>query len=223
MTEFKVLQSQAEARKGGPAALAALMPAVKSPAELKRIPDDRWLSGMTRRIFQAGFRWKVIDDKWDGFEAAFGGFDPARLSLWSDEDTDRLLKDPRIVRNGQKIATVGHNAALLVDLALQYGSAAACFADWPNDDFVGLLELLKTCGARLGGRSGQIFLRFMGRDGFILSTDVSAALIAAGVVDKEPTSKSAMAAVQAAFNGWAAESGLPLAHISKTLACSIGD
>jgi len=43
------------------------------------------------------------------------------------------------------------------------------------------------------------------------------------VVDKAPTSKRDLAAVQAAFNRWHDESGRPIAQISRTLACSIGD
>ena len=61
----------------------------------------------------------------------------------------------------------------------------------------------------------------MGKDGFILSRDVVAALIREGVIDKPPSSKKAMAAVQAAFNHWADESGHSLTAISQTLARSI--
>jgi len=42
-------------------------------------------------------------------------------------------------------------------------------------------------------------------------------------VDKAPTSKTDRRRVQDAFNQWHGESGWPLAHISKTLACSVGD
>ncbi|NVJ69980.1 MAG: 3-methyladenine DNA glycosylase, partial [Alphaproteobacteria bacterium] len=110
---------------------------------------------------------------------------------------------------------------LVCDLEDEYGSAGACIADWPNEDFIGLLDLLKTRGSRLGGMTGQYFLRFLGRDGWALSRDVVAALIREGVVDKAPTGKGAMKAVQAAFNEWAAESGRPFAHISRTLALGI--
>jgi len=221
MTPFAEIRARAEACKGGAAALAELMPDVKSPDELRQIPDHRWLAGMTKRIFQAGFVWKVIDNKWDGFEAAFEGFDPKRLAYLSDEDMDRLVSDERIIRNGQKIATVPHNANLLLELAGEHGSAAACFAGWPDEDFCGLLDMLKTRGKRLGGNTGQMFLRFMGKDSFVLSGDVSRALIGAGAVDKEPKSKRDLAAVQAAFNAWRDESGWPMTHISRTLAMSI--
>lgn len=218
---FADLHARAAARKGGDAALEALLTDPKTAEELAAIPDDRWLSDMTRRIFQSGFNWKVIDSKWDGFEEAFWGFDVGRCALMSDEDLDRLVSDKRIVRNGAKIRSVRDNAAFLQELTAEYGSAAKCFADWPGDDFTGLLEMLKKRGARLGGRVGAIAMRFMGKDGFILSEDVVKALIREGVVDKAPSSRKDMAAVQAAFNAWATQSGRPLSHISRVLAFTV--
>lgn len=219
---FADLHARAAARKGGDAALEGLLIDPKPAAELAAIPDDRWLSDMTRRIFQSGFNWKVIDSKWDGFEAAFWGFDVGRCALMSDEDLDALVSDTRIVRNGAKIRSVRENAVFLQDLAAEYGSAAKCFADWPAEDYAGLLDMLKKRGSRLGGRVGAITMRFTGRDGYVLSEDVVKALIREGVVDKEPSSRKDMAAVQAAFNAWAAESGRPFTHISRVLAFGVG-
>jgi len=208
--------------RGDKAAVEELMPAVKTPAEIKEIGDDRILALMARGVFQAGFSWKVIDKKWPGFEEAFEGFVPVRWKFMSDDDLDSLLKDTRIVRHGQKILSVRDNAIMLCDLDDEYGSAANCFADWPQDDLAGLLAMMKKRGGRLGGGTGQYFLRQLGKDSWVLSRDVVAALIREGVVDKAPTGKGAMKAVQQAFNDWADESGQPFAHISRMLALSTG-
>lgn len=218
---FAEIFAIAAGRKGGAAAFEATLPQPKSRVQLAAIPDDRWLAGMTRSIFQAGFSWKVIETKWPGFEAAFWGFDVGRCAMMSDDDLDALLKDTRIVRNGAKIRTVAENAAFLQRLAAEHGSAAKAFADWPSQDFAGLFLLLKKQAAHLGGTSGQYFLRQMGVDGFVLSRDVVRALVREGVVDKAPTSQRGLAQVQAAFNAWHAESGRPFSAISRTLACSV--
>jgi len=218
---FNALLALAAARKGGAEAFEGTLPAPKTPAELAAIPDHRWLAAMTRAVFQAGFSWKVIETKWPGFEAAFWGFDPGRCSMMSDDDLDALLKDKSIVRNGAKIRSVAVNASFLRDLAAEHGTAANAFANWPPADYVGLLTALKKRAAWLGSTSGQYFLRTMGVDSFVLSRDVVRALIREGVVDKEPTSQRDLARVQAAFDHWRAESGRPMAQISRTLACSI--
>ena len=193
----------------------------KSGEELAAIPDDRWLAQATKCIFQAGFNWKVIEAKWDGFEAAFDGFDLARWIFSSDDDLSRLVSDTRIVRNGQKISTVPHNARFFADISDANGGFGKWVADYPATERHLMLEEINKCGSRLGAMTGQYFLRFMGVDSYILSRDVTAALVRDGVVDKQPTSKKAMAQTQAAFNAWMDESGLGLTQISRILARSI--
>ncbi|MEM8629712.1 MAG: DNA-3-methyladenine glycosylase I [Pseudomonadota bacterium] len=221
MRSFEELYGIAAERKGGPGALDALLEPAVPPDELALLPDDRWLSILTKAVFSAGFNWKVVENKWPGFEEAFKGFDVGAVAFMDDVWFDRLLTDTRVIRNGAKLRAVQENAVLLQDLASDHGSAARAIAYWPREDYVGLLELLKTRGSRLGGTTAQYALRFGGRDGFILSKDVVARLVAEGIVDKAPTSKKALAAVQVAFNDWSVESGRGLKEISRVLAMSV--
>jgi 3-methyladenine DNA glycosylase Tag len=222
MKPFAEIVERAARRKGGEAALRQLLPGgLKSAAELAAEPDDRYLAGMTRAIFKAGFVWKVIDSKWPGFEAAFWGFDIDRCMGMSPDDEDSLCRDEQIIRNRQKIVTVPHNAQLIARISKAHGGFGRFLAEWPAADFVGLLAYLGKHGARLGGQTSQYFLRFAGVDGFVLSRDGIAALIDAGVVDKPPSSKAALQQVQQSYNRWREESGYGLAAISRILALSI--
>jgi len=222
MQSFQSLFEHAAKRKGGTTALEALLPNPLSNEELVKIPDDRWLAMMSRCIFQAGFSWKVIDKKWPEFEEAFAGFNPQRWQEMSDDDFDRLLKDRRIVRNATKVLTVRDNATFLCDLAEEHGSAAKFFAEWPTEDYVELLILMKKRGSYLGGNSAQYFLRFMGVDSFITSQDVVTVLIREGIISSTPKSQRDLRATQQAFNQWRQESGRPLSQISKVLAFTVG-
>lgn len=195
---------------------------LRTVQEIADIPDDRWLSLMTRCVFQAGFVWKVIEAKWPGFEAAFDGFDPVTVSFYSDDDVARLASDERIVRNGQKILATVHNAGFVADISKEHGGFGRFMADWPAGDQPGLLDVLKTRGSRLSGMTAQYFLRFSGWDAWILSKDVGAALVREGVVDKPPTSKAAIAKAQAAITAWSEESGRSQSEISRILALSTG-
>lgn len=215
------IRARAAARKGGETALAEQLPTMKTAAELAAIPDDRWLSMMSRCVFQAGFSWTVVEKKWPGTEAAFWNFEPARCRAMSDEEFDALLKDSRIIRNAAKVRSVQNNAAFIMDLAAEHGSAARVFAEWPADDYVGLLDLVKKRGDRLGGNAGMMFLRFMGRDGWVTSMDMVKALTMEGVIDGAHDSQRSRKAIQAAFSAWAAEDGTPFAHISRILAMSV--
>ncbi len=222
MRTFDELVEMAVEYRGNEDEVLSLMPPLLSISEIASIGDDRILSAMSQAVFQAGFSWRVINNKWPGFEESFEGFVPVRWKFMSDDDFDTLIKDTKIVRHATKILSVRDNAIMLCDLEDEYGSAAKCIAEWPQDDFIGLLELLKKRGSRLGGNSGAYFLRSIGRDGWVLSRDVVQALIRDGVIDKTPTSKTAMRAVQAAFSKCAEESGRPFAHISRALALSVG-
>jgi 3-methyladenine DNA glycosylase Tag len=224
MRAFDEIYERAAERKGGAAALEAQLAEWRSKPrdELVATPDDRWLAQMSRGVFQAGFNWRVIDNKWPGFEAAFHGFDPPLNAAMSEEEFDAHLKDTRIVRNAQKVASVRANAQFLVDLAKEHGSAAQFFADWPDNDFVGLLELMKQRAARCAGETATRFFRTMGKPAFITTRDVSAALVDAGVLEKPPKNRKDFAAVQAAFNAWSAETGRDLTALSRVLAMSTG-
>ena len=208
---------------GGEAAVREKLPTgIQDAAHLAAIPDHRHLSGMSKAIFKAGFVWRVIENKWPAFEDAFHGFEVDACAHLSPEDIETLCADERIVRNRQKILTVPRNAVMIQEAAAEHGSFAQFIAEWPDEDYVGLLDYLKKQGERLGGNSAQYYLRTMGKDGFLLTGDVTRALINAGVVDSAPNGKGARLKVQAAVNQWRQESGFNLAEISRILALSIG-
>ena len=224
LISFDALRARAEARKGGAAALARLLPPKPDYEALAALKDDRALAEITKRVFSAGFAWSVIEAKWPGFEEAFLGFEPARLAFEPDEFFDALAKDARIVRNAAKIFSVRANGRFVRDIAREHGSFGAFLAKWPSSDEVGLLELLAKRGDRLGGNTGQMLLRFIGWDGFVTSKDVVACLRDAGLdVGEEAKSKRDLKLVQEQFNAWAQETGLPYTHLSRICAMSIGE
>ncbi|WP_172329671.1 DNA-3-methyladenine glycosylase I [Mangrovicoccus sp. HB161399] len=220
MRSFDEIYAIAADRKGGAAAMEALLPVPIAPEALAAIPEHRWLAAFARHLFATGLSWTVIEAKWPGFEEAFDGFDPDACAMIVEDRLDALLSDTRIVRHGAKIRAVQENAVFLRELRAE-GGIGRVVADWPGTEYHKLVAMLKDRGSRLGGSTGPYALRTLGRDGWVLSKDVTARLVAEGVVDKAPGSKSSMEKVQAAFNAWAAESGRGLSQISRVLAASI--
>ena len=108
-------------------------------------------------------------------------------------------------------------------IAEELGSFSAWLADWPGTEIVELWEALAKRFSQMGGNSGPTFLRMVGKDTFILTPSVTAALKHWGAVDAPPKSRKDRAAVQSAFNAWAAETGRPLCQLSLILAASIED
>jgi 3-methyladenine DNA glycosylase Tag len=221
---FKRIRERAAKRKGGENVLASLLPEKPDHKALAKLGDDRVLSEMACRVFSAGFVWSVIDKKWPSFEEAFLEFNPKRLLFQPAEFWEKLAADKRIVRNPQKIRSVRDNAKFVTEVAAEHGSFGKFLATWPADDQVGLQEILAKRGSRLGGYSGQYLLRFLGWDAFVLSESVLLCLRDSGVALGEAgTSKKDLRAAQAQLNAWRAESGLPMTHVSRICALSIGE
>ena len=75
------------------------------------VHDDRQLFGtLVRDGFQAGLSWAIILRKREGFLQAFDGFAPEKMARYDARRIARLLKNPNIVRNKQKVAAAVTNA-----------------------------------------------------------------------------------------------------------------
>src|SRR6266478_3952363 len=189
MTPFRTILAEAERRNAGAAGLAALLPVPKSPAELAAVPDDRYLSTMSLRIFRAGLKHELVDAKWPAFEKAFHRFEPRRVRAMSDEAMERLMEDKRLIRHWGKLKSVRANAAALAKRFSQ-----------------------------MGGNSAAYFLRMVGKDSFILTPYVVSGLNKWGAFTGEPKSKADRAKVEAALLAWAKEAKRPLCQVSMILA-----
>ena len=224
MSGFEDIRLRAEARKGGARALKAMLPTVATKKQLIELGDDRYLAMMTKSINQAGFSWKVIENKWPSFEEAFLGFDPRKLSYLSPEQWEAFTSDKRVVRNWQKIKALQDNVFFVQDESRRSGGFGQFVADWPVEDQIGLMAYLKKHGSRLGGQSALWFLRRVGKDCFIPARDVAVLLRSIGLdIAENPTSKRDLSKIQAQFNEWHVETGLPYSHLSRIAACSVGD
>ncbi len=223
MTPLATIHEAATRRAGGVAALEARLPACKTADGLRAFPDDRYLSEMARRIFRAGLKHDLVDAKWPAFEEVFCGFKPRHVAGMPDETLEALMGDKRLIRHWAKLKAVRANADMLQALSAARGGFGSYLADWPVERIVELWADLAKRGTHLGGLSGPSFLRLVGKDTFILTQSVVAALNCWRVFDGEPKNKRDRVAVQEAFNGWAAESGRPLCEISMILAQSADD
>ncbi|MGS2719451.1 DNA-3-methyladenine glycosylase I [Paraglaciecola aestuariivivens] len=223
MESFHAIYQRAAERKGGEQALSQLLYQPASATTLAKLTDDRILSELTKKVFQSGFVWRVVENKWENFEKAFFNFDIQKVLLMPDEMLEQKATDPSIIRNFNKIKTIRENALMLSDLASTHGSAAKWLADWPVDNITGLWGYLKKHGARLGGNTGPYALRALGKDTFLLSRDVEGYFRANNLIEGGLTSIKSITAIQQAFNHWQQESNLSLQELSQIIAFSVGD
>ncbi|MGF1718644.1 DNA-3-methyladenine glycosylase I [Vibrio kyushuensis] len=220
---FDDIYYRASQRKGGEAALESLLVEPMSNSQLATISDDRFLAQFTKSIFQSGFVWRVIHNKWPAFEEVFWEFDIEKLLLMPADMLERKSQDVRIVRNFTKVKTVPANAQMIRNIQRENGSFAQFIANWPEEDIIGLWLYLKKHGQRLGGNTGPYALRQLGKDTFILSRDIESYFRAQNLIEGGLYSKRSLEAIQRAFNHWQAESGRSLTEISRLIAYGVGE
>ncbi len=224
MRRYEQLYNHACERKGGEAALEGLLRKPRSQRYLARLPDDRYLAEFTRKVFQSGFVWRVVDQKWDSFEELFWSFDVDKLLLMPDDMLERKARDPAIIRNFNKVKTIRANALMIADTRRREGHGFGRFvANWPAEDTVGLWLYLKKHGARLGGNTGPYALRTLGVDTFLLTRDVEGYLRQHGIVEGGIGSQKSLRAVQAFFNELREESGRSFCELGTLVSFNFGE
>ncbi|PWG79413.1 DNA-3-methyladenine glycosylase [Pararcticibacter amylolyticus] len=87
------------------------------------IHDDNELFGrLILEINQAGLSWETILKKEDGFRKAYDNFNISKIAAYDENDRERLLSDPGIIRNRLKINAAIENAKTVLLLQKEYGS-----------------------------------------------------------------------------------------------------
>ena len=71
---------------------------------------------------QAGLSWEIILNKREGYRAAFGDFDPAKVARYDGRKRAQLLQNAGIIRNRLKIAAAVQNARSFLATSKEFGS-----------------------------------------------------------------------------------------------------
>jgi 3-methyladenine DNA glycosylase Tag len=217
------IYQRAASRKGGAAKLNILLGPGKQDHLLAAIPDDRFLSEFSKKVFQSGFVWRVVQNKWPNFEESFFNFNIEKVLMMPEEMMERKASDPKIIRNFNKVKTIKANAEMIFEQQQQGQNFAEFIAKWPSDDIIGLWAYLKKHGQRLGGNTGPYALRALGKDTFLLSRDVEAYFRAHDIITGGIQTKSSLNAIQTSFNSWQQQCHLSLGQLSRLIAYATGD
>ena len=231
---FSHLYQRAAARKGGTQALEVLLSQKivgkkllndsAAHQNMANLTDDRILSAFTKQIFKSGFVWRVVENKWPDFEESFFNFNIEKVLMMPEDMLENKASNPKIIRNYNKVKTIQANAQMLYQHQTEHKTSFAQFiSDWPSGDIIGLWAYLKKHGQRLGGNTGPYALRLLGKDTFILSSDVEAYLRVQKVIDGGLQTKKSLTAIQAYFNQLQQESGYSLTQLSRLIAFANGD
>jgi DNA-3-methyladenine glycosylase I len=85
--------------------------------------DDRTqFEFLTLESAQAGLSWSTVLHKREGYRKAFAGFDPEKVSRFSERKIETLCNNAAIIRNRLKIKSAVSNAKAFLEIQNEYGS-----------------------------------------------------------------------------------------------------
>ena len=85
--------------------------------------DDKYLFEMLiLESFQAGLSWECVLNKREHFRKAFDNFDIDKISNYSKEKVEKLLKNEKIIRNKLKINATINNSKIFKNIQCEYGT-----------------------------------------------------------------------------------------------------
>ena len=87
------------------------------------VHDDRTLfEFLVLEGFQAGLTWELILKRREAMRKAFDNFDPKKTAKYTSKDVERLLGNPRVIRNRAKISATVNNARRFAEIQKEFGS-----------------------------------------------------------------------------------------------------
>jgi DNA-3-methyladenine glycosylase I len=84
--------------------------------------DDTLFEFLMLEGAQAGLAWITVLRKREGYRALFDGFDASKIARYTDRKLDKLLLDPRIIRNRLKVYSARQNARAFLAVQEEWGS-----------------------------------------------------------------------------------------------------
>lgn len=84
--------------------------------------DRKHFEFLVLEAAQAGLSWSTVLKKREGYRSAFSGFDPQKVSRYTDKRIEELTQDASIIRNRMKIRAAVRNASLFLAVQEEFGS-----------------------------------------------------------------------------------------------------
>jgi DNA-3-methyladenine glycosylase I len=84
--------------------------------------DGRHFEFLVLEGAQAGLNWSTILKKREGYRHAFSGFDPNKVARYTAKRVQKLLLDPGIIRNRQKVQAAVRNARAFLAIQEEFGT-----------------------------------------------------------------------------------------------------
>ena len=102
--------------------------------------DQKLFEYIVLDTFQAGLSWQIVLRKRENFRKAFDNFNPVKISKYSEKKLEKLIADPKIIRNKLKIKGTVKNAQAFLKIQKEFGTFSKYL--W---HFIGNTPVINNC------------------------------------------------------------------------------
>ena len=92
------------------------------PPRISPSNDNEYFEMLSKSVFQAGFSFKVVEQKWKDIVESFDNFDYKKVMYWNEEKIHQVLQSPKIIRNSKKVRGIVDNARVFHEVIKEHGS-----------------------------------------------------------------------------------------------------
>ena len=139
--------------------------------------DHKLFEMLVLDSFQAGLTWECVLNKQKAFRQAFDNFNLEKVCAYQEEDVERLMENPQIIRNRRKIQAAVTNAGVFRKIQQEFESFSSYIWHWTKGRVI--YEKGLTCSELSDKVSADLKKRGMK---FVGTTIVYAYLQAVGVI-----------------------------------------
>lgn len=84
--------------------------------------DKKHFEYLLMEVMQCGLNWNMMLKKREVFRACFDDFDFHKIARYSEEDIERILAFPEMIRSRRKIEAIINNAGKFLAIISEFGS-----------------------------------------------------------------------------------------------------
>ena len=145
--------------------------------------DNELFCRLVMEINQAGLSWETILKKEQSFRKAYDDFNIEKIAAYSEEDRERLLSDPGIIRNKLKVNAAIENAKTIIELQKEFGS----FEKWLEHHHPkALQEWMKLFKKTFKFTGGEIVNEFLMSIGFLKGAHTEDCIVNEAILKHDP-------------------------------------
>ena len=134
------------------------------PPSEKPKDDKGYFEILSKAVFNAGFSYQVVRNKWEGIKEVFHDFDPETLSNWTVDEISVALESPKIIRNSKKVIAIVSNAKVFLEIVKQHESFKNYLKSFCDKPYEEKQKIISKQFKWLGPQGAHFFLWSVGED-----------------------------------------------------------